>query len=256
MSSIQRRQKLLALIQQEPDLRVPELATRLSVSEGTIRNDLNALADTGQVIRVHGGAMSVVSVQPTSPAFSIRMRQNSELKEIIAKNAVQRISDGDAILLDASTTIYAMARYLLDLNNLRVITNGIDVARLLAGKPSNTVILLGGVLRQDGASITGSLSEKILGDLHIGSAFVSCSGFSLAAGLTEIDIHEAQLKEIAIRSSHQVICLVDSTKFGRTDLTSFAKLNQITHLYTDRFLSSEWKEKLRITRVSFSLCEK
>jgi DeoR family fructose operon transcriptional repressor len=149
-----------------------------------------------------------------------------------------------------------MARYLFDRDNLRVITNGIDVARLLAAKPSNTVILLGGVLRQDGASITGSLSEKFLRDLHIDSAFVSCSGFSLVAGLTEIDIHEAQLKEIAIRSSHQVICLVDSTKFGRTDLTSFAQLSQVTHLYTDHLLADEWKEKLILAKVSFSICEK
>ena len=159
-------------------------------------------------------------------------------------------------MLDASTTIYAMARYLKDRNNLRVVTNGIDVARLLAENPSNTVILLGGVLRQDGASITGSLSEKILKDLHIGSAFVSCSGFSLVAGLTEIDIHEAQLKEIAIKSSHQVFCLIDSTKFGRTDLTSFAELGQITHLYTDYLLSDEWREKLRASKVSYTICEK
>jgi DeoR/GlpR family transcriptional regulator of sugar metabolism len=255
MTSYLRRQKLLQLIQQEPDLRVPELAMKLCVSEGTIRNDLNSLAMEGQVIRVHGGAFSVSNQQGSSPAFATRARQNSEIKNIIARYASQGIKDGDAILLDASTTIYAMARYLKDRTNLRVFTNGIEVARLLAINPSNTVILLGGVLRQDGTSITGSLSEKFLNDLHFETAYISCSGFSIVAGLTEVDIHEALLKEIAIRSSRQVMALIDSTKFGRTDLTSFARLDQITHLYTDSGLSPFWKEELERAGVNYTICE-
>jgi DeoR/GlpR family transcriptional regulator of sugar metabolism len=52
------------------------------------------------------------------------------------------------------------------------------VARLLAQNPSNTVILIGGVVNLDGSSVTGLLSESIIEELHIQKAFVSCSGFS------------------------------------------------------------------------------
>jgi DeoR/GlpR family transcriptional regulator of sugar metabolism len=255
MTTFQRRQQLMKVMQNQPGLRVPELASLLGVSEGTIRNDLAALSAEGQLVRVRGGAAIIENNSPGSPAFTTRSRYNAEAKDRIARSAVQRIKDNDSILLDASTTVYAMARYLLDRRGLRVVTNGIEVARLLAANTSNIVILLGGVLRPDGASITGSLSERLLRDLHIGAAFVSCSGFSLQAGLTEVDIHEAQLKEIAIRSASQVFALIDFSKFGRADLTPFARLDQVTHLYTDSCLSQEWVILLNQTGLFYSICE-
>lgn len=254
MTTFQRRQQLLDLIRSEPGLRVPEIAARLSVSEGTVRNDLNALVLTGQILRVRGGAIMVDNHTPGSPAFATRAHANAEVKDTIARNAALRVQDGDSILLDASTTVYAMARHLQERRGLRVVTNGIEVARLLATNPANTVILLGGVLRPDGASITGSLSERLLRDLHIGCAYVSCSGFDFSAGLTEVDIHEAQLKEIAIRSSSQVIALVDSSKFGKTDLTAFARLDQITHLYTNDGLNQSWMDQLDASGILFTIC--
>ena len=49
MTSYERRQSILDLLRRQPGLRVPELAQALSVSEGTVRNDLNALEADGQV---------------------------------------------------------------------------------------------------------------------------------------------------------------------------------------------------------------
>jgi len=205
-------------------------------------------------MRVRGGAVIVDSSSPSSPAFSTRAGSFTEGKDTIARIASRKVEDGESILLDASTTVYAMARHLQDRRGLRVITNGIEVARLLAVNLSNTVILLGGVLKPDGSSITGSLSERFLRDLNINTAFVSCSGFTLQAGLTEVDIHEAQLKEIAIRSAQSVIALIDTSKFGKADLTPFAHLNQITHLYTDSSLSQDWQKELARAGLSFTLC--
>src|SRR5688572_1033291 len=52
-----RRQSLLDILRKQPGLRVPELAIALDVSEGTVRNDLNALEKQGVLMRVHGGAV-------------------------------------------------------------------------------------------------------------------------------------------------------------------------------------------------------
>jgi DeoR/GlpR family transcriptional regulator of sugar metabolism len=43
MTSYERRQSLIDLLRKQPGLRVPEIAEALQVSEGTVRNDLNAL---------------------------------------------------------------------------------------------------------------------------------------------------------------------------------------------------------------------
>jgi DeoR/GlpR family transcriptional regulator of sugar metabolism len=134
-------------------------------------------------------------------------------------------------------------------------TNGFEVARELANNSSNTVILIGGVVNNDSSSVTGLLSEHIIEDRHIQKAFVSCSGFSLERGMTEVHLGEAQLKRKAIESAQQVIALIDSGKFGKEDLTPFARPDQIAHLITDSKLEDEWVKKLKDSGIVFSICE-
>ena len=118
-----------------------------------------------------------------------------------------------------------------------------------------TVILIGGVVNNDSSSVTGLLSEHIIADLHIEKAFVSGSGFSLERGMTEVHLAEAQLKRKAIESAQQVIALIDSTKFGKEDLTPFARPDQITHLITDHGLAPDWIVKLREAGIDFLICD-
>jgi DeoR/GlpR family transcriptional regulator of sugar metabolism len=81
-------------------------------------------------------------------------------------------------------------------------------------------------------------------ELHIQNAFVSCSGFSLERGMTEVHLEEAQLKRNAIESVQQVYALVDSSKLGKEDLTPFARPEQICYLYTDTGITPEWKQAI------------
>jgi DeoR/GlpR family transcriptional regulator of sugar metabolism len=235
-------------------MRVPELAVTLGVSKGTIRNDLDALEQEGLLTRVHGGA--VLTKWPTAfdSSFGIRFQEHTEAKLEIARAAAKRITDGDSILLDASTTVYYMAHQLSLCRRLRVVTNGIEVARLLAKDPTNTVILIGGFLNPEGTSVTGLVSEQVLNELRVRQAFVSCSGFSLERGLTDVHLMEAQLKSKAIATASEVIALVDSSKMGKEDITSFATAGQITHLYTDSGLPETWFARLEQAHLSFTIC--
>jgi DeoR/GlpR family transcriptional regulator of sugar metabolism len=253
--SYERRQSLLELLRKQPGLRVPELAVALRVSEGTIRNDLNALERQGRLQRVHGGAILNEPDQFQNNSFLLRFQKNAGAKLAIANKAATLVKDGNSILLDASSTAYYLARALSDRQKLRVMTNGFEVARELAQNPSNTVILIGGVVNNDSSSVTGLLSEKIIAELHIEKAFFSCSGFSLERGMTEVHFAEAQLKRKAIESSQQVIALIDSSKFGKEDLTPFAAPDQITHLITDSNLTPAWVAKLKDAGVDVTICE-
>src|SRR6185295_239385 len=129
------------------------------------------------------------------------------------------------------------------------------VARELAQNSSNTVILIGGVVNNESSSVTGLLSEHIIEELHIQKAFLSCSGFSLERGMTEILLAEAQIKRKVIESSQQLYALVDSSKFGKEDLTSFASPKKIARLFTDEGLSPHWSERLQQTGIEFTLCK-
>jgi DeoR family fructose operon transcriptional repressor len=245
----------LDLLSKQSGLRVPELAKALDVSEGTVRNDLNALENQGRLTRVHGGAVLFENDQFQNNSFKLRSQINLAAKLAIAREAADLVKDGDSILLDASSTIYFFARALSKRSKLRVVTNGFEVARELAQNSSNNVFLIGGIVNNDSSSVTGLLSERIIEELRIQKAFLSCSGFSLERGMTEVHLAEAQLKRKVIESSQQLYALVDSSKFGQEDLTSFMRSEKITHLFTDTGLSSEWIEKLKLAGINFTLCE-
>lgn len=254
MTTYERRQSLLELLRKQPGLRVKEIALALGISEGTVRNDLNALEEDGHLTRVHGGAVLNDKMQLPNAAFGIRHQEHAKEKNCIGQGAAQLVNDGDSILLDASSTAYYLGLNLKERNRLRVVTNGIEVARLLAQNPTNTVILIGGVVRQDGSSVTGLLSEQIIAELHIQKAFFSCSGFSVERGMTEVYLEEAQLKRKTIESTRQVFALVDSSKLGHEDLTPFARPLQITHLFTDSGINDDWKVQLKWANIPFTVC--
>jgi ribose transport system substrate-binding protein len=245
---------LLHLLQERPGIKVPELAQLLDVSQGTIRNDLRAMEEAGRLTRVRGGAVVRQERPLISSAFATRTQVNSQAKKRIARWAADMVEDGDSVLLDSSSTVFHLAPFLLDRSNLTIITNGIEVAFALAENPSHTIILIGGVLRPDRALTVGYLGEKLLQNLHIKTAFVSCTGFSIETGLTQVDIQEAQLKSRMIESAERVVALIDSTKFGKVDLTPFATVDQVSHILTDSDLAARHIDKLRQTCAPLTVC--
>jgi DeoR family fructose operon transcriptional repressor len=254
MNTYERRQLLLELLRRQPGLRVPEIARATGVSEGTVRNDLNALEEEGYLTRMHGGAVLAEMSPQFGLSFGQRYQDHRDAKMTIARHVARLVEDGASLLLDASSTVYYLANQLGNRNRLRVVTNGIDVARCLARNSTNTVVLMGGVVTSDGSSVTGSLSEHLIRDLHVQMAFVSCSGLSLERGLTDVLLQEAELKGKAIASAREVFALVDSSKLGKEDLTSFAGVNQISHIYTDSAISDEWAARLTSAGLAFTVC--
>jgi DeoR/GlpR family transcriptional regulator of sugar metabolism len=255
VTTYERRQSLVEILRKQPGLRVPELAMALGVSEGTVRNDLNALEEQGLLMRVHGGAVLTQQEQFQNTSFVRRHQQNAAAKLAIAREAAVLVQDGDSISIDASSTAYYFAKALSERRRLRVMTNGFEVARELAQNSTNTVILIGGVVNNESSSVTGLLSEHIIEELKIQKAFLSCSGFSLNRGMTEVHLAEAQLKRKMVESSQQLFALVDSSKFGKEDLTSFARPEKVNCLFTDNCLSSEWAELLKKAGIDFTICE-
>jgi len=254
-TTFERRKRLLALLHDHPGIRVPGIAERLDVSEGTVRNDLNALARDGQLERVRGGGKPIEDYPAYNVAFARRYQIQENAKDRMGRWAAELIENGDTIALDASTTVYRMASFLHDRRNLTVVTNGIEVGRKLAQNPSNTVLLLGGVLRPDGTPVSDLVSASFLKDLHIKTAFVSAAGFTPEAGLTERDMREAELKTGMLAAAQKVVALVDSSKFGKTGLVPFARTEQVAHLFTDSALSPTWIRQLQQTSVLLTICD-
>lgn len=226
-----RRDQILALLQRSGQLTVKGCADLLGVSEVTIRSDFALLERDGLLRRVWGGAVLERPLWPEG-SFATRLKERAAEKERIALAAAALIEDGDTIMLDASTTAYAIARQIADRRGLTVITNGMPLALALGAHQALTTIVIGGQVRGETGSLAGTLAEEMLERLHATKGFFSARGLTAAKGLTESSIAEGQLKAAMVRHVDQVVAVLDSSKLGESALTSFCPATGIGRLIT------------------------
>jgi len=227
---------------------VTELSRDLNVSEVTIRNDLNKLAEEGQIVRARGGARLPRERSREELTFIARQKLNAEQKARIGEAAANYIIPFDSILLDASTTAVAVAQAITRRDQLRDITviatgmwTGIELLKI----PDINIFISGGYARRTTGSITGAPARDILKNVNINKAFLGCWGFTLEDGLTDTHLLEIELKKHIISVAKEVIAICDGSKFGKTGLASFAGLEDLTRVITDNSAPKSMIAELR-----------
>lgn len=244
----ERRDSILDILRESKRITVKELSERLNVSEATLRMDLNQLEKQGKLERTHGGAiliddMPAVSEKETS--FSYRKQQNTKEKTLLAEEASKMLSDGDCILLDASSTALELAKVLNSKTlKLTVVTSGVYTALELRDHPTITVILLGGVLRKGSSSLEGLLGASILDEINVDYLFTSANGFSKYTGLTDFNVYEVELKKRMVEKVNQVVALIDHSKIGKTSIATFAQLDEISLVITNKEIDADFSAVL------------
>lgn len=232
----ERKQAILERLAKENRVYVSSLSQEFEVSEVTIRKDLQELEERGELHRVHGGATTLgsgkVSVEPTLDELTLI---HVDEKRAIARAAYQFIRDGDALLLDASTTARELA-YLLrngKFQELTVITTALLVAEELASCENIQVIQIGGVIRRSLLTAMGPMATAALKGLHADKAFIGVNGVDPQVGLTTQNMLECEIKRHMIESSTQSFVLADSSKMSGIALGVIAPLNRVDYIITD-----------------------
>lgn len=239
MGTFDRRSEIVRYLQKNRRASTRALSDRFDVSEVTIRNDLNRLEESGWLTRIHGGAEIAPHIQREQP-FDVRRYLHPLEKESIARAAAATIQSGETIVLDGSTTAYRLAMHLNDVRELRIVTNNLYVVNTLMGNKNIEVVLLGGVVRGETATVVGPLAEEMVARLHANKGFFGAAGLIRQRGLTDADIREAQIKRAMIRIVDSVNVLLDSSKFGVQAFQPYAALHEIQRLFTDEKIPSEY----------------
>lgn len=238
----ERRRKIVELVNERLSIRVSELSDIFSVTEETIRRDLEKLEQDQLLSRSHGGAVSI-GKEATDVPFMVREITNSDEKKAIAAEAVKWIEPGEQIVLDGSTTAWYMAQELPDMP-LTVITNSIKVALELSKKEQIKVISTGGMLLANSLSYVGPLSERSLDSYYVNKLFLSCKGVHLS-GLSDSNEWQAILKKKMMDIASQVILLADSSKFGVKTFAHISELTRIHHVISDSNIPAEFQKELQ-----------
>jgi DeoR family transcriptional regulator of aga operon len=215
-------------------VRIVDLAHRFQVSKVTIRNDVDALAGRGHVVRVYGGVI------PSTASFERRFEARSSVaadeKLAIAEAAVAMLKSGDTLILDVGTTTMAIAHALLDraeLEGLVIFTNALNIALALnAALPRVEVIVTGGTLRPHQYSLVEPRAIELLQEIRAEFAFIGCDGIHPGRGITTTNLPEATMKKAMLRAAHQRIVVADSSKFLREALTKVCDLDDVDVILT------------------------
>lgn len=250
----ERRREILAVLGQQGRVTIDEIVRQFGVSAVTARSDLDALSESGVLVRSHGGGIRPLTA---TPEYSLRARDRicHDQKMRIAEAALDLIQPGQTVILCSGTTSMALARSLRRQcpENLTVIVYTLNVAALLADLPGLSLVMLGGFLRQVSGALVGPQAEGAMQSLHADHCFLSTVGLDVGIGLTTIDIMEAQLNRCMIANSAQTTVIADATKFGHRSLSVITNMSSVRRVITDSAAPPTDVERLRACGVEVML---
>ncbi|MBX3240889.1 MAG: DeoR/GlpR transcriptional regulator [Chitinophagaceae bacterium] len=206
-----------------------ELSTQLNVSEDTIRRDLTELADAGELVKVHGGALSK---SYHYPAQQSKVYAQTE-KKIIAGKALQLIKPGMTILTEAGTTMLELVKILPRELEATFFTVSPLMALNLAEYPQVTVVLLGGEIDMASQITIGARPIQELASIKVDLCILGVNALNAKDGLTEIDWRVAQVKKAMIEAGHRLAVLTISEKLDSTFKMQICQPERINYLITE-----------------------
>lgn len=246
-----RQDGILDLLMQEGQVKLAQLSKHFGVTEITIRRDLEKMEQQGVLVRTFGGA-----ILSRSKDVSIDKREKtmSEEKARIGKAAAELVQPGEIVFIDSGTTTPYVVKFLNHAMPITVVTHAINIAIELQNKGIR-VMVLGGMLWEGSSSLVGPDTEEALKKLAFDRALISATGFTIEHGFSNSNIFELQLKKLAAQQAKEASVLIDHSKFGFRSLASFASIDQVHAIVTDRQPDAAFVEHCKAERVNLIVAE-
>jgi DeoR family ulaG and ulaABCDEF operon transcriptional repressor len=238
----ERRQIIQAMLQERGMVRVADICQATGASEASVRRDFARLAEAGAATRVHGG-LEVATRPDTFPphaaavtlatgSFEASRGLNVAAKLAIARAAVERCEDGEAIIINGGTTTFAMGDFLCH-RRLKVLTNSYPLAEKLIHHGICRVALPGGEVYREQKLIVSPFEDDSL--QHYSATRMFMSAMSVGPrGLIEGDPLIARAEIKMLKRAEKLIVLADGSKFVPRGSLVVCPLSRIDILITDR----------------------
>ncbi len=260
----ERRSKIQNMLAHTPTVTISQLAEIFGTSEMTVRRDLDELEARGVCQRVHGGAVSVGALHYRAPAYpSYSQREQCQIREKVAigRAAAALVEPGEVVAIDSGTTAAFMAQALRDCSSLTVITNSIRVLDQLLDATNIAVISPGGTLSPEERTTAGDVAfvgptaAATLRGFRPSKAFITAAGLTLADGISNAGLFQAEIKRTLIDIADEAILIVDHTKFGRVAGFLVVGVNAFSRIITDTLAPAHDVETLRAMGIEVTLVE-
>lgn len=241
MSSKERLMAIRQNIQSMKKVSVAELSRRCSVTEETIRRDLDKLETEGVVTRIHGGAIWNTDVQKEGIHFYKRLTKHLREKQDIARKAAMLVEGKHTIIADSSTTVAETLKVIPDSSDVTIVTNSTEVFREFQQSSFN-IISTGGEFNKKSLSLQGQLAKNNIGKYNVSLALISCKSLNIEKGVLDSNESEAEIKKCMLEQAEEVALLVDHSKFNQSAFVCLIDLKSVNYIITDRRPSDTWIE--------------
>ncbi len=228
-----RQQEIMNMLNTTGYVEISALCRIFSVTEMTIRRDLDMLAENGDIERTRGGAVVSDNMLYFEPRFERRMDLNYNKKNAIANEALKYISNGNTVYIDSGSTSFALAQLIPNDLHILAITNALNIGSELAHRTHISTIMIGGEISRNTLSARGSLSEEMLKLFRFDVAFIGANAIELNGNIYAANVNETGLKKAVIHAAKKTYLLADSTKIDSSKIIMYANLRDIEGLITD-----------------------
>ena len=257
MLAAQRKKRILEEVGSLGATRISDLAAALEVSEVTIRRDVEALAEQGLVDKVHGGVTANSMSSTLEPPFSINSKKEQAAKDAMANIAISMIRPGQAIALMGGSSVYALAKKLIDVPSLTIVTNSVPISDLFAQNPkADQIVVLAGGVRTPTDSLVGNLTAEVFARFNLDIVFMGTHGIDSEFGFSTPNLVESETNREVMRHAALKVMLADHTKWGIRGFSSFASFEAADVLITSQGLAKSALEilnsRMREVRVAKS----
>jgi DeoR/GlpR family transcriptional regulator of sugar metabolism len=206
------------------------LSQHINVSDDTIRRDLQELAEAGQLIKVHGGALS--------PSFHNGLHTSKEVysyqqKKIIAQKAASLIKDGMFVLTGGGTTIIELARALPQSLHATFISGSIPAIYEYMNHPNIEVIVIGDKISKNSKITVGMEAMSKIKQLKADLCFMGINALNLENGVSDNDWDVVQIKKAMVESSQRLVCLTIAEKINSQEPIQVCDYSKIHTLITE-----------------------
>lgn len=207
-----------------------DLSEKFTVSEDTIRRDLQELADKSKLLKVRGGALSRAYHSHAYKEGDIYAHQE---KTIIARKAVSLLRDGMLVLISGGSTNMEIARILPPELKVTFLTVSLSTAMQLLEHPNCETIFLGGLLSPTAKISIGGEVVRQLQQVRPDICFMGANAIHPEAGLTESDWEVVVVKRAMMKAAARTVVLSIAEKLGSTQKIQACGLEDIAYLITE-----------------------
>lgn len=236
----ERHNKILTILAKEKKMEVSTLSKLLNVSQVTVRKDLDILEANGLVVRVHGFARL-----NDSDDINQRLAYHYDIKQKIAKMAVEDIENGETVMIESGSCCALLALEIAQTKkDVTIITNSAFIADYIRKTGNVKIILLGGEYQNEAQVMVGPLTRKCAEVFFVDKLFIGIDGFLADSGFTGNDFMRCEVVRDMAKQANRVIVVSESSKFDQKGTVKLLSLSEVDTLYTDEHLPADIEQLL------------